>query len=247
MVDIVVVSYNTLRLLGRCVASIRAHTPPDAYRLWVVDNASTDGSAAWLSSQTDLALIQSPSNVGYARACNLGAARGGGAHILFLNGDAAPLPGWLPPLVATLESGERVAVVAPRLINEQGLIVGAGVVGTNAAPVVRLWMQPEAMAQDDRELDCVYLCGAAMMIKRRLVPELGLFDERYPFYFEDADYAYNARAHGYRAVYCPRSRVVHTWGGSGRADPRLSRHFEAGRRLFESKWASMMSDPRVYG
>lgn len=241
-----VVSYNSKTLLQRCVESIRVHTALNALHLVVVDNASTDGSVAWLREQEDLTLIESDRNVGYAAACNQGARAGDGAHILFLNADVAALPGWLPPLLKTIESDERIAVVGPRLINESGLIVGAGVVGTNAAPQIRLWLKPEFMAASDRVLDCLSVCGAAYMIKRRLVPELGLFDERYFFYYEETDYSYNARDHGYRVVYCPSSRMIHTWGGSGRG-PQTSHFFLMGDALFARKWAHMMADPRVYG
>jgi GT2 family glycosyltransferase len=247
LVDIVVVSFNTRQLLERCLRSIRAHTPPGAYRLHVVDNASSDGSAEWARAQPDVDLVVSAENAGYARACNQGARRGDGEHILFLNADVAALPGWLPPLLDTLESDERIAVVGPRLVNEQGRIVGAGIVGTNAEPEIRLWMQREIDAEDRRCIDCLSVCGAAYMIKRALVPVLGLFDERYFFYFEETDYSYNARDRGYRVVYCPASRMIHTWGGSGRANPLLGHYFSEGRRLFDRKWAHMMSDPRVYG
>lgn len=247
LVDIVIVNFNTRKLVARCLSSVRAHTDPGTYRLWAVDNASTDGSAQWLEAEPDIRLLRNAANLGYARACNRGALAGDGEHILFLNADTAPLPGWLPPLVELLESDERVAVVGPRLINEEGLIVGAGVVGTNAAPGIRLWMAPERQTADDRVLDCLSVCGAAYMIKRRLIPVLGLFDERYFMYFEETDYSYHARDNGYRVLYCPRSRMVHTWGGSGRTDPRLREYFYTGQRLFDTKWAHMMGDPRVYG
>lgn len=247
MVDIVVVSFNTRRLLERCLATLRAHTPAGSYTLHVVDNASSDGTGEWLAAQPGLDIIQNGSNLGYGSACNQGARQGSGDHIMFLNADVAALPGWLPPLVQTMESDEQIAVVGPRLVDEWGRIVGAGVTGTNAVPQFRLWMHLEDRVRDERALDCLSVCGAAYMIKRRLISTLRLFDERYFFYFEETDYSYNARDKGFRVVYCPTSRMIHTWGGSGRADPRLAGYFHAGQALFNAKWAHMMSDPRRYG
>jgi GT2 family glycosyltransferase len=80
------------------------------------------------------------------------------------------------------------------------------------------------------------VCGACLGIKRELLPELGYFDENYFHYFEETDYCYNARAHGYKVVYCPESKVIHRYNGSCRSRRRLQEYFKKSEAYFRQKW-----------
>jgi hypothetical protein len=245
MLDLVIVNYRTAAMTAECVRSFLEWTELD-HTLTVVDNGSGDGSAEMLSRTfPQVRVLANPANLGYAKACNLGALAGQGDHLIFLNSDVLALPGWDRPLVACLEGDARIAVAGPKLVNAQNLIVGAGVVGTNAQPVIRGWQEPDR-GQYDQPTDCLSVCGAAYAIKRRLIPVLGLFDERYFFYYEEADYSYHAREMGCRVVYCPASKLVHHHAQTARLVPAVT-YSEQGRRLFAEKWRHLMDDPRRYG
>ncbi len=247
-VDIVVVSYNCLAHLKRCIGSIRQHADL-AYTLLVVDNASTDGTREYLNSLPGATVILNTRNWGYARACNQGANAGQGRYILLLNADTAATPGWLSALVRGFQSDSQIAVVGPKLVDFQNRIVSAGVIGSNASPRIRGWMKPDDPGLYARPIDCLSVSGAAYMIRRDLIPVLGLFDESYFFYYEETDYSYNARRHGYRVVYWPYSRMYHAVSGASgnKSGQELRQMFSESERYFRAKWADFLKEEREYG
>lgn len=233
--DLIIVNFNTKAYLAACIESIRAHTLPPDYRLTIVDNASTDGSIEYIRTLPGITAVFNAKNTGYATACNLGIKEGNGKFIFLLNSDLVMTPGWLPPLLKTLSDPE-VAVVGPRLVNPEGFLVGVGVVGTVEHPVLRGWAEPDEPHRYAEYTDCISVCGACLGIKRELLPELGYFDENYFHYFEETDYCYNARLHGYKVVYCPESKVIHRYNGSCRNQRRLREYFKQSEAYFREKW-----------
>lgn len=234
--DIIIVNYNTKKLLAGCIESIREHTgSPADYRLWVVDNGSTDGSVAYLRSLRGVNPIFNRQNLGYAKACNQGMAAGCGQYIILMNSDLITTPGWLPPLLKTLRAPE-VAVVGPRLVSPDGFLVGAGVVGTNEQPVIRGWGEPDRPDLYNEPTECISLCGACLGLKRELLPVLGYFDEHYFHYFEETDYCYNARWHGFKVVYTPESKLIHYVNGSCRNRRLLNQYYIRSKAYFDQKW-----------
>lgn len=148
-----------------------------------------------------------------------------------------------------MESDPLVAVVGPKLLTPEGRIAfaGAGVVGTNRHPVPRGSGEPDGPDVYDRPHECLAVVGACLMIRRDLIPILGLFDEGYFFYWEDIDYCLNARVHGYRVLFWPASRVVHHGQTtSSLYGSQSARWFEEGRRRFEAKWERYLDDPTEY-
>ena len=237
--DLIIVNFNTKKLLVKCLESIRRHTGlAEDYRLWVIDNHSTDGSASLLHNLRWVNSIFNRQNLGYATACNQGIKAGKGKYIFLLNSDLLVTPGWLPPLIKALASPE-VAVVGPRLISPDGFLVGAGVVGANAHPIIRGWGEPDHPQLYAQVTACLSICGACMGIKRELLPELGYFDENYFHYFEETDYCYNARHHGYKVLYIPESKVIHLVNGSCRNRRRLNQYFLSSKAYFEQKWKDL--------
>ena len=234
-VDLVVVNFNTKKLLAACLDSLRRFSgPPGTYRLWVVDNASSDGSVDFIRSLPWVTGLFNRENRGYATACNQGSRPETPVHLYsqqryYSNGGLAP------PLIAALQDPE-VAVVGPRLVNPAGYLVGAGVVGEESAPRIRGWGVPDDPALFAEPTVCLSLCGACLGLKRALLPELGYFDENYFHYFEETDYCYNARRHGYKVLYVPTSRVIHLVNGSCRNRRRLQAYFRQSKAYFDRKW-----------
>lgn len=240
-VDIVVINYNTLEFLRGCLESIKLYTDYP-YQVMVVDNASTDGSVEFLLGYPDIKVILNKENRGYGRACNQGITAGNGKYILFLNSDTRVTPGWLKPLVECARSDSNIAVVGNKQVNKDHKIVGAGVVGTYGKPVQRGWGIPDGPGVYDQQTDCLAVCGACFLIKRELLPVLGMLDERYFFYFEETDYCYNAKAKGYRVVYCPQSTIYHYFEGSPCQREDRIKHFITSDRLFRAKWKHLLQN-----
>ncbi|HBE79492.1 MAG TPA: hypothetical protein DDW65_17205 [Firmicutes bacterium] len=247
-VDMIIINYNTKDYLADCLQSIRSFSGNiDNYRIWVVDNASSDDSVEFIKQHpTFINGIYNQKNRGYGPACNQGIAAGAGNYILLLNSDTLVTEGWLPPLIKALSSSE-VAVVGPRLVNREGLLVGVGVVGTNTHPVIRGWGEPNEPERYNQSIEVLSVGGACMGIKRELIPILGLFDEHYFHYFEETDYCYNARYHDYKVIYCPESTVVHQVSGSCQDFQRLRKYFRESEKYFQKKWQLFLKNTTKYG
>ena len=248
LADLIIVSFNTRRYLADCLKSIKEQTPLEqGINVWVVDNCSTDGSRELIKSCEWVQGIYNQKNRGYGAACNQGIHSGNGRFIFLLNSDTKVTPGWLPTLINTLESRPEVAVVGPRLVNPEGYLVGVGVIGTNAQPILRGWGEPDEPGRYNQYCDCLSIGGACMGIKRGLLSELGYFDENYFHYFEETDYCYNARYHGYKVVYCPESKVIHRVYGSCQNMRILNNYFSNSRNYFQDKWKDFLKDETRYG
>lgn len=206
-VTAVVVNWNGFENTKRCVESLRD------VDVVVVDNGSTDGSAERIAAELpDVELIRSDRNRGFAGGANLGIRRaleGGAEYVWHLNNDTQVEPGTLSALVATAEGDPFVGIVGGALSNEWGggrVSISTGVTKPATGPGDRI----------------DYITGACMLVRRAVFEEVGLFDELFFFYFEDADFCLRARAAGWRLAVAADARVTHTGGATvGEAADRL--------------------------
>ncbi len=244
LVDLVIVNYNTLDYLKKNIESIKKHTELP-YQLIVVDNGSNDGSLKYLRKMTDILLIENEENLGYAQACNQGILAGNGEYIILLNSDIEVTAGWLNPLIETARE-EDTAVVGPKLINKEGEIVGAGVKVLDEKGSPRGWKIKDGPDIYSKKEEVLSVGGACYLIKRELLPILGLFDEGYFFYYEEFDYSLRAREKGYKVIYNPESTIYHHHEGSLKAGDVPGRtirnnYFSNSRKRFLHKWSDIMA------
>jgi N-acetylglucosaminyl-diphospho-decaprenol L-rhamnosyltransferase len=222
----VIVNYESGPLLLECVRSVLADTSAGPAEVMVVDNGSSDGSLDALRERfPEARVMQSPGNVGYARAANLGIAATRAPFIAVLNPDVTVAPGTARALVARLEGDARLGAVGPCVANVDGtvypsarrqpsipLAVGHGVFGlvwpTN--PFTTRYRQLDADPERSREVD--WVSGAAMWLRRAALDAVGAWDERYFMYMEDMDLCWRLRGAGWGIVYEPAGRVVHVQG-----------------------------------
>ena len=119
--SIIVVNTNTRELVCQCLESIYANAPKCGFEIFVVDNASTDGSCEAIESHfPDVELIRSPRNVGFAAANNQALKVARGAHLLLLNSDTIVLPGSLDCMLEAMRADAKLGVVSPRLVYADG-------------------------------------------------------------------------------------------------------------------------------
>jgi GT2 family glycosyltransferase len=234
-VSIIIPTRDRLELLRQCLESLRANTPP-IYELIVVDDGSSQGVCEALRSVAGLRLVRLPVNVGFARACNAGAARARAPLLLFLNNDTVPLTGWLKPMLVALERDSNVGVVGSRLLYPRlGLVQHAGIeIDGRGLPFHRHRLEPsEALeVNEDRILPAV--TGACLLVRRSLFETLRGFDIEFRNGYEDVDLCLRARDHGFLTLYCNRSILLHYESASeGRTESE-----SANARHFLSRWGS---------
>ena len=246
LLSIVIVSWNVSDLLAACLVSVRRTLPPDLAtrtEILVVDNASHDGSGAMVRKRfPGVRLLENRENAGFARACNQGIAAGQGEFVLLLNPDCEVFPGAVALLVEFLkEHGDAVAA-GPRLVGPDGALQPSCTrLPTLPRELCNLFHLP--FARDDmtrwptsapRRVDV--LQGACLLLRRRVLDRVGLFDEDYFLYSEEVDLCDRIHRAGNHIFWVPAARVLHHGSASTRqaADPMFRRLYE-GKVLFFRK------------
>jgi N-acetylglucosaminyl-diphospho-decaprenol L-rhamnosyltransferase len=220
-VSAVIVSWNSAADLPRALGSL-AGAIAEAI---VVDNASDDASAE-VARGLHARVISNPRNLGFARAANQGLRAARTPLVLLLNPDAELRPGALQALVDAVGSRPRVAVAGPRTRNEDGTIQVS--FGRDLTPAVerrqrRLVLgverrDPAVLREVEdstsREQTPDWVSGACWLARREALESVGLFDEGYFLYEEDADLCRRLRASGWEIVFTPAAEIVHRKGRS---------------------------------
>ncbi len=246
VVSIVIPVYDDAELTERCLRAILHATDDVPYEVIVVDDGTDADVQRLLDGLEGAVVLRNDENLGYLRTVNRGAAHASGEHLLHLNNDTEPQPGWLGPLVSRLEGAADVGVVVPKLLFPDGRLQEAGsIVWSDGNAWNYGHGEPETACAYNfvREVD--YGSAAAMLVRGELWRALGGFDERFaPGYYEDVDLCFSARQHGFRVLYEPTSRVVHVQGGSMGTDLEVGgkRHQVLNRAAFADKWASELAD-----
>ena len=258
-VDVVIVSYSSRELLRNCLASLGAHPPRSGARTVVVDNASSDGTVDMVRAEfPGVELVASPRNLGFAAATNVGIRRGSAPYVLALNPDTRVTEGALDRMVELMESNSSIGIAGCRLELEDGTFDHAARrsfptplsalghftrVGQSKRAPARLAAY-RAPSVERGSVDAVN--GAFMLIRRKALDEVGLFDEGYWMYMEDLDICYRFAQAGWVTWYEPDTTVVHVKAGtSGRfRKPRLDYAFHYGMyRFYRKHYAASRNRP----
>lgn len=126
-VSIVIPVFNKVDYTRKCIESVIKNTFNVCYELIFVDNASTDGTPAYLSSlQGKIKIITNEKNVGFTKACNQGGRMASGEYAVFLNNDTEPQDQWLNSLINLARSDERIGIVGSKLVYPDGRLQEAG-------------------------------------------------------------------------------------------------------------------------
>jgi N-acetylglucosaminyl-diphospho-decaprenol L-rhamnosyltransferase len=227
-VAVAVVSHQTRDLLRDCLASLRPESPAS---LVVVDNGSTDGTAAMVRAEfPEARLIVEESNPGFGAAANRALAEAGGAPFaLLLNADTRVRPGALRALADCLEAHPRAAVAGPRLVNPDGSLqpscfpfLGTPRLMLEKTPLARALARVPVLRDrwllsrsgHDRPRVVPWVLGAAMAFRRAAFEAVGGFDPTFFMYSEEIDLCWRLKEAGWEVRFTPDATVVHVGGAS---------------------------------
>lgn len=205
---LVVVAYNSARVLPACLASIPAGVP-----VVVVDNACTDETAA-IAEAAGAALVRSPVNLGFGRGANLGFAQVGTEYGLLLNADARLTPGVLEALAEAATRYPDAGLLAPEIFGDDGALQFG-----HALPYTPPRQRSQPMPAGDCCMD--YVGGAAMFFRMSAFRAIGGFDDAIFLYGEDDDICMRMKAAGHGLVHVAGCSVIHAGGKSTTPSPRL--------------------------
>ena len=193
---IVVLAHNALAYTQRCLRSIVAHTDT-AFRVYLVDNASSDGTAAWCAAlDPRITVIRSDVNLGVSggRNAGLAAIEGEPGHIVFLDNDVEVLAGWWRPFHEALLDRPDAGIAG-----ERGVRITVLADSREIEPLA-----------DTRVVGCDMVIGFCMFMRAAAVRTIGRFDENMSlFWHDDDDYGMRARRLGWAVLHVPSQRVLH--------------------------------------
>jgi GT2 family glycosyltransferase len=238
VIDVVIVTADTREMTLGCVAGLQGE--PLLESIIVVDNGSSDGTAAALAEGfSALELVRLEQGVGFARACNLGAARGTAALVLFLNSDILTTPGAIAGLADAIADAPGAVLAGGRLVDPETLrtqdayrprtFPSAATLATQLLGIEQAWPgNPIARRHFGRRLDdettvaVQQPAAAAILVRRTAFERVGGFDERFWFWFEDSDLLARLHREG-EILYVPRAVFRHLGGGTFRRWSKIER------------------------
>lgn len=234
-VSIVIISYNTCALLQECLSSIYEKTMGVTYEIFVVDNASSDGSCEMVEMEfTEVCLIRNSENYGFAKANNQAIKKSRGKYVLLLNSDTILDNNALQVMFEFMEKHPRAAVCGPLLLNADKSVqrsidrhptvtslilrLSLGVHRDRYRSLLRDKYHPSVFGYSKSyQVSDGWLTGAALMIRKAAFEDIGLFDEQYFFAMEDADWGFAASQEGWETWFVPEAAVTHHRGASGKS------------------------------
>lgn len=215
--SIIILSWNGGQYLDDCLGALAAQTFRD-FETILVDNGSSDGSAAYVREQFSwVRLVELPENVGFAEGNNRGFLIAGGEFIVTLNNDTKVVPSFLAELVKAAEAGPRIGMVAAKMLNfhQTGRIDSVGVKATTAGMGSNIGVGENDEGQYDLPAEVFGPCAGAALYRRSMLAETGFFDPNFFAYYEDLDLAWRGRLAGWKAVTAPAAVVYHVHSATG--------------------------------
>ena len=220
-VSIIVLNWNGMDYLEKCLQSLMCLTYPN-YEVIVVDNGSSDGSPDMVKrSFPNVKLITNKSNLGFAKGNNVGIKASRGDLIVLFNNDVVADSSWLFELVKTAISSHNIGVASGIILQGKpsDIIWSAGIkIDAFTGNDWRIGYGKK-LNQLEKVEDLDYFSACALLIRRDVVEKIGLLDEGYFFYGEDADWAFCARRAGYKCKLAPSAIVWHEGSMTSKRTP----------------------------
>jgi len=244
--SIVVVNWNTKKLLLDCLASIFETVNNISTEIWLVDNASVDGSVEAVKQMyPNVNIIQNQKNLGFAAANNQAFSKMQGRYALPLNTDTVLTQGAVETIYNFMEQNSNVGMACGQLLNPDGskqnsfanfpsitsLVFGEALLQLLSP---KKYSSKRNVSSSPMEIDsCI---GACMMVRREAMEAVGWLDESFFFFFEETDWAYRMKQAGWNAYIVPSARIFHLQGQSVGHNIRSRLLFYRSRYLYFKKW-----------
>ncbi|WP_435624552.1 glycosyltransferase family 2 protein [Flagellimonas sp.] len=237
LVSIITINYNESEVTLDLLDSVRKLSYAN-YEVIVVDNASpNDNPDRIKENYPEVNLIKSQENLGFAGGNNLGVKQAKGEYLLFINNDTIVPPNFIQPLVETLQKDDSIGMVSPKIKFhwDPTLIQYAGYTPMNKWTIrnnsIGYHQKDNGDFDEPKETQSIH--GAAMMVPRRVVDEVGMMTEIYFLYYEEHDWAEMVKRAGYKIFYQPKSHILHKESVStGKFSPLKTYYISRNRILF---------------
>ncbi len=230
--DIIIPVWNQLKFSRDCIESVAKNTL-SPHSLIVIDNGSDIQTKRYLESlkedrNLDIILIRNEQNLGFVKAANQGIEKSSAGYICLLNNDTRVTSGWLTEMVKVAEKREDIGIV-----NSNSNTLAWKPKRGESLETVAKGLRPYTGEYSE----LAWASGFCMLIKRKVIQEVGLFDEIYGMgTFEDADFSKRAQQLGYFCVCATAAYVYHREKRSFIKFKEFDQDFERNRQIFHAKW-----------
>jgi hypothetical protein len=255
--SIIIVNYNTKNLTMECVASIIRYNKDISYEIIVVDNASSDGSVEMVKGKfPKVKIIANKNNLGFVKANNQAITRAEGEYIFLLNPDTILLDKNLKQLIDFMNDHPEIGACGPLVLNKDGTMQrqckrSFQYFWTTVTYYSGLWkLFPGSMwwkkkfgkyflldKPDDEICEVDQISGAAMIVRRGVLDNVGYMDEDYVMYWDETDWCFRIKKADWKVYYFPFVKIIH-YGGSGGSRQHVFRnlwYFHRGACIFYRK------------
>lgn len=245
-ISIVIVNWNTKELLLDCLASLCATVKEVSFEVFLVDNASIDGSVEVVRAQyPQVRIIQNEKNLGFAAANNQALRIMQGKYALLLSTDTILTAGAVAKLYRLMEDRQDTAMSCGQLLNRDGSKQNS--IANFPSPLSLLCNEtilrllfPEkfpSKRQEYAEPILVDSCiGACLMVRKKAMDEVGLLDERYFVFMEETDWALSMHRAGWKSCFVPDAKIYHLQGQTAGHNVKARIMFYRSRYSYFKKW-----------
>lgn len=213
LVSVIIATWNGEKYLIECISSLLNQSYKNI-EIIMVDNASSDGSVKLaLDNFPSVQIIQNSRNLGFAEGTNIGILRAKGELVALFNQDAVAEKNWLAILIQAIESSDNIAAVAGKVYfygNEHG----KNAISSSWSKINPYTGHAYNFSGDEPASKVDYLTGCAMLIRKRVIDEIGLLDPGYFMYFDETDWCARMIRAGYDLLYIPNATVRHVVSAS---------------------------------
>jgi len=245
--SIVIVSWNVEKLLAKCLASILKHQKNLELEIIVVDNASTDNTLKILRENfPGVAVIANSENLGFAAANNQGILKAKADFILILNPDTEIINGALQKIIDLMKQNDQIGIAGAKHLNPDWtiqpsvrrfpgfwpiffILTKIAKIFPNLSPVYN-YLAKDFNYQISQPADQV--AGSCLMIRRKTIDEIGMFDENFFIWFEEVDLCKRAKAAGWQVWYTAEAEIIHHGGQSFKQQLTFKKQLQ----FFKSAW-----------
>ncbi len=238
MIDIVIVNYKSTDYLLKCLKSVYDSIRDISVRVFVQDNDSRNGVDRVSIAFPKVNLTKNIVNMGFGKAVNSAIKQGTAPYVLILNPDTIIKDGFFESILQYIENSPDIGIVGPRVLNTDGSLQGS------ARAFLKPWMAffgrnsllTKWFPNNRISSKCIlstgsdgvtpmssdWVSGACMLVRRKAIDDVGLLDEQFFMYWEDADWCKRMWANGWKVAYFPKASIVHHVGCSSGMCPLRS-------------------------
>lgn len=239
-VSVIIINYNTTKLLLDCIFSIKKHTVNVDYEIIVVDNASTEDLSV-LNNFTDIKIIKLSENIGFGQANNIGFEVAKGEFVLLLNSDTILLNNAIKIFSDFMDNhkDEKIGAIGGQLLEMDGITKNHS---SSSFPsfgaefkeeinrISRAFLKKDILTKPNEKqlpenkesIEVEYVTGADLFIPMKVLNEIGTFDPRFFMYYEETDLQKRMQQAGYKRLIIGNTKIIHLEGASFNATKKIS-------------------------